>query len=207
MDSKFLSLDKEKRDKILNAALREFAQRGYKQASTNQIVKEADISKGALFHYFKNKKDLYLALYDHFVSMFLEEMESEIDWSEKDIFIRYRNISHIKIGLYYKYPDMFNFLNAVFTEDAREVQKEVERRIEEYGSQKYIEMMADIDPTPFKEDIDVKKAIDIITWSLEGFAYKQQAKVKGMKLEDIDLQENLKELDDYLEMLKQAFYK
>jgi TetR/AcrR family transcriptional regulator len=207
MDSKFLSLDKEKRDRILNAALTEFAQRGYKQASTNQIVKDADISKGALFHYFKNKKDLYLVLYDHFVEMFLEQMDTQVDWSEKDIFKRYKNIASIKIDLYYKYPEMFNFLNAVFTEDAREVQKEVERRIEEFGSQKYIEMMSDIDPTPFKEGVDVKKAIDIITWSLEGFAYKQQAKVKGMKLEEIDLQEGLTELDDYLELLKQAFYK
>ena len=60
-----MSLSEEKQQRILNAALKEFAQKGYKNASTNQIVKEADISKGLLFHYFKNKKQLFLFLYDY----------------------------------------------------------------------------------------------------------------------------------------------
>lgn len=54
--SKFLNLNPEKQDRILNAALKEFAQKGYQNASTNEIVKEAGISKGLLFHYFNNKR-------------------------------------------------------------------------------------------------------------------------------------------------------
>lgn len=53
---KFLELDKLKQDRIINAAMKEFALKGYKNASTNEIVKEAGISKGLLFHYFTNKK-------------------------------------------------------------------------------------------------------------------------------------------------------
>jgi AcrR family transcriptional regulator len=49
MFSKFLSLDREKQDRILNAAIKEFALKGYKNASTNEIVREAEISKGLLF--------------------------------------------------------------------------------------------------------------------------------------------------------------
>lgn len=59
MFAKFLSLDKEKQDRIINAAMKEFAQKGYDKASTNEMVKEAGISKGLLFHYFQNKKQLY----------------------------------------------------------------------------------------------------------------------------------------------------
>jgi len=87
MFSKFHSSDLEKQDRILNAALKEFAEKGYKNASTNQIVKDAGISKGLLFHYFNNKKDLYLFLYDHFIEIFVEQIKERVDWDEKDIFI------------------------------------------------------------------------------------------------------------------------
>lgn len=38
------------RRKILDAAIAEFALRGYEAASTNRICQQADISKGLLFH-------------------------------------------------------------------------------------------------------------------------------------------------------------
>ena len=50
MFSKFLNLELEKQDRIINAAIKEFAQKGYDKASTNEIVKEAGISKGLLYN-------------------------------------------------------------------------------------------------------------------------------------------------------------
>lgn len=44
-DHKIMSLAPDKRDRILNAAMKEFA-RGYKNASTDNIVRESGISKG-----------------------------------------------------------------------------------------------------------------------------------------------------------------
>ena len=41
--------------------------------ATNEIVKEADISKGLLFHYFKNKKGLFLYLYDYCIELYINE--------------------------------------------------------------------------------------------------------------------------------------
>lgn len=46
--------------KILVAAMEEFSTKGYRGASLNAIC-EAGISKGLLYHNFKNKDDLYLA--------------------------------------------------------------------------------------------------------------------------------------------------
>ena len=50
VNSKFFDLKKEKQDRMINAALQVFAAQGYLHASTDQIVKEAGISKGLLFH-------------------------------------------------------------------------------------------------------------------------------------------------------------
>ena len=51
MNEKFYDLKKEKQDRMINAGLRIFALNGYHHASTDEIVKEAKISKGLLFHY------------------------------------------------------------------------------------------------------------------------------------------------------------
>ncbi|KAB3527434.1 TetR/AcrR family transcriptional regulator [Alkaliphilus serpentinus] len=55
----FYELDEEKRERITNVVLREFAQHSYNESSTNRIVKNAGIGKGSLFKYFQNKQDMY----------------------------------------------------------------------------------------------------------------------------------------------------
>lgn len=55
----FFNLPEEKREKILTAALIEFENNDYDQASINQIVIRSGISKGSFYQYFEDKKDLY----------------------------------------------------------------------------------------------------------------------------------------------------
>ena len=47
-----------------------FAQKGYSGVKTNELVGRARLTKGALYHHFANKRDLYLAV--------VEEMEGEL---------------------------------------------------------------------------------------------------------------------------------
>lgn len=49
------------RRKILDSALDEFGERGYGLSSVNNICSAGNISKGILYHYFKDKDELYLA--------------------------------------------------------------------------------------------------------------------------------------------------
>ncbi len=49
------------RQKIMEAALREFGENSFAEASLNTICKEGEISKGIIYHYFKDKDDLFLA--------------------------------------------------------------------------------------------------------------------------------------------------
>lgn len=52
---------KASRKLILELAIKEFATYGYKKASVNRICTEGNISKGRLFHHFKNKDDIFLS--------------------------------------------------------------------------------------------------------------------------------------------------
>src|SRR5512147_3200557 len=52
------------RDRILQAALEVFAQKGYHRALVDDIVHASRTSKGAVYHHFPNKEALFLALVD-----------------------------------------------------------------------------------------------------------------------------------------------
>lgn len=207
MFSKFFNLEEEKQNRIINAAIKVFSIKGYQHASTNEIVKEAEISKGLLFHYFSNKKDLYLFLYDHLIGLFSEEIYAKIDWNDKDLFSKYRQVALIKLELFQKHPAMFQFLKTVVTEDAPDVNDELEKRQQELLKSSYQKLFTDIDYSKFKDGIDIKKAMNIIFWTMEGFSYQQQEQLKLQLLDEMNLEEVIAEMDSYLEMLRKSFYK
>ena len=49
--------------RLLRVAMQEFSEKGYSGASTERIVKNAEVTRGALYHHFKNKQDLFLAVF------------------------------------------------------------------------------------------------------------------------------------------------
>jgi len=55
----FFTIPDEKRKRIIEAARHEFSSQLYDKASINQIIKEADISRGSFYQYFEDKDDLY----------------------------------------------------------------------------------------------------------------------------------------------------
>ena len=52
----------EKQEKIVNAALKLFAEEGYKSTSTSKVAKEAGVSEGLIFRHFENKEGLLKAI-------------------------------------------------------------------------------------------------------------------------------------------------
>jgi AcrR family transcriptional regulator len=54
----------DRRSRILDAALTEFAERGFVSASTNAIAERAGVAKGLVFHHFSEKDALFLAVVD-----------------------------------------------------------------------------------------------------------------------------------------------
>jgi len=64
---------------ILDAAGRLFAERGYEEASTHLIAKQAGISVGALYRYFAGKEEICLALYEQDVSELRARLLAQLD--------------------------------------------------------------------------------------------------------------------------------
>ena len=193
--------------RILNAAMNEFAQKGYENASTNQIVKDAQISKGILFHYFRNKKELYLYLYDFAVETLLNDYFGRMDISCRDIFLRLKQISRFKLEIISKYPDIIKFSMSVQFEESGEVKQELQERNNKALMETYGKVYENIDISLFKEGIDVGKAIEIISWTLEGYAYREQSKMKYLKDIRQELEKIMAGIDPYLAILRNSLYK
>jgi AcrR family transcriptional regulator len=54
----------ETRSRILEAAVKQFSVNGFNKASVDRICEQAGVSKGAFYHHFKTKQDIFLALLD-----------------------------------------------------------------------------------------------------------------------------------------------
>ncbi|MBC1434669.1 TetR/AcrR family transcriptional regulator [Listeria rocourtiae] len=64
----------DKKNKILKVAIGEFADHGYKAASTNRISEVAGVSKGLIFHYFGSKEKLYTTAVEYSVDLAMQEV-------------------------------------------------------------------------------------------------------------------------------------
>jgi AcrR family transcriptional regulator len=59
---RFEKLEPEKRQRILETAVEEFAASGYDGASLNRIIERMGLSKGVFYYYFNDKADLFLTV-------------------------------------------------------------------------------------------------------------------------------------------------
>lgn len=135
MNDKFFDLKKEKQDRMINAGLKMFAKYGYRHATTDEIVKEASISKGLLFHYFDNKVGMYVFLMDYSVRFLSLEMSGKIDREETDFFVIARQMEDAILSVLKNYPYMQAFLEKAFEEICLEALKESEEQKKAYSTQ------------------------------------------------------------------------
>ncbi len=71
----------EKKKKIAQAGFKLFCEKGYHHTNTNEIAKEAGVSTGIVYHYFKDKKAILLAAMDHMGPKFDAEMIKQLHLS------------------------------------------------------------------------------------------------------------------------------
>ncbi len=64
----FFAIASDKRNRIITASLKEFSNNLYQEASINQIIQEADISRGSFYKYFEDKDDLYFFIINQIIS-------------------------------------------------------------------------------------------------------------------------------------------
>lgn len=70
------------REKIFSAALVEFGTKGYREATLNNMCAVNNISKGLIYHNFKNKDDIYLLCVEYAIDAFISFMQKNYNEEE-----------------------------------------------------------------------------------------------------------------------------
>lgn len=194
MNEKFFDLKSEKQDRMINAALHLFATNDYKHASTDDIIKEAGISKGLLFHYFGSKQGLYVFLVDYSVRYLLFEYERSIG-KEKDYFSYHEKLESAKRTVLGNYPYMYIFINRAMLEQNTEIRGACKE-----GLKKYYEALEEykenLEIPKLKEGIEIGKLEQIIQFIVDGLTgeYMEAGKSDADKL--------YRDIKEYLDLIK-----
>ena len=86
MNKKFFDLPEEKQRSIINAGYRVFSRNSYKKSPMSEIAASAKISKSLLFHYFKNKQELYIFLWEKCAHMTIDYLTRYGCYEQTDLF-------------------------------------------------------------------------------------------------------------------------
>lgn len=173
MNDKFFSLPIEKQEKIINAGLRVFAQNSYKKSPMSEIADEAGISKSLLFHYFYNKKELYLFLWEKCAQVTLEYLQKYDCYGENDVFeIMHRGLK-AKAHMMRRYPDMGRFTLKAYYEKDENVCQEIQESIAKYGSFQNNVKRLKMNPEQYISGIDLKMMYQDMYWASEGYIWEK----------------------------------
>lgn len=200
MNSKFFDLKKEKQDRMINAALKVFALQGYRHASTDDIVREAAISKGLLFHYFESKLGVYHFIYDYSVRYMILELRSTVDPGEKDLFLVMKQMECARMHAMRGYPYMQQFLNRSMSEDVSEALVAVEER--RRALDETCEAIASqIDYSGFPAGVDGDKLRRMMDFTVKGLMTE--------RFQDASFQPDMlyEEICGYLDMARKLIYR
>ena len=167
MNEKFFDLKKEKLDRMINAALKVFAVNGYKHASTDDIVTEAGISKGLLFHYFGSKLGLYTFLHDYSVRFMKLELTTGVSSSATEYFEIRKQIEFAKMQVLKNYPYMQQFLDRCASENVSEALTAIESQ-RGIIRDVYASLKNQADRSLFMENVSFEKLDAMLDYTISG---------------------------------------
>lgn len=172
MNERFFSLPEEKQQAILNAGYRVFSQNSYKNSPMSEIADAAGISKSLLFHYFYNKKELYLFLWDKCAEITIEYLTRYGCYGQKELFESMELGMRAKMEILGRYPDMGLFTIKAFYEKDPEISAAVQESYHKYFSLKAERSKMNMDPEQFIPGLDIPMMYREMYWAAEGYLWE-----------------------------------
>lgn len=201
MNPGFSKLSEKRRNQIINAGFRIFAQNAYKKAPVAEIAVEASISKSLLFYHFKNKKELYLFLWKKVIELTSKEMTEQNVLGTKDYFEMMMRSLRGKCNLIRKYPYASEFSLRAYYEQNPEIRQEIQNNFQEISAESEKRLFAVIDTTNLRDDINLHQMYQEMIWAADG--YMHTAVMKGSI--DADLIEI--DFENLIAMWKKVYHK
>ena len=197
MNEKFYALPEERQQGILNAGMEVFSKNAYKNASTDLIAAKAGISKGLLFYYFHNKKELYMYIYDYLAEVMKAQIIDTGFRKLTDFFEILKYSADKKVAMLRKNPYIMDFAMRAFYSDKEAVSEEVKRMNDRLEDSLYHIYFGNIDLFKFKEGAEPYRIYKMVRWMADGYAHDVRISGRSFELDEMEA-----EFNDWIDMMK-----
>ena len=199
MNERFFSLPAEKQQAIINAGYRVFSQNSYKNSPMSEIADAAGISKSLLFHYFHNKKELYLFLWDKCAETTIEFLTRYGCYGQKELFESLERGMQAKMEIIRLYPDMGNFVIKAFYEKDPEINAAIQESYHKYFNFKADKTLLNLDPNQFVPGLDIAMMYHDMYWASEGYLWEM------VQRGHVDIDQMAKDFTDLIKFWKSIY--
>lgn len=172
MNPKFFNLSPERQDLIRNSAMLEFGENTFKKTSADSIAKRANISKGLLFHYFKDKREMYLYLFQYAIEECMDIFNKHIlkasYFKETDFFQTLEKGQEVKMDMVRRHPGLFRFVMRAYYERDSVLTPKLRKKLNDVLTESTSSFLARTDLYKFKDGVDPRALVRLLTLSAEG---------------------------------------
>lgn len=192
MNEKFFRLPEEKQQRIVNAGFRVFSENSYRKSPMSEIAAEAGISKSLLFHYFRNKKELYLFLWEKAAQITVQYLTDYKCYESDDLFEMMERGMRAKFRIMEQYPHMTAFAVKAFYEKDEGLSAEIQKSYRRHFDSKAANALAALNPADFVEGLNLQMMYREMYWASEGYLWEmlQRGPLDAARMEQ-DFQELL----------------
>lgn len=199
MNEKFFSLPEEKQTAIINAGYHVFSRNSYKNSPMSEIAEAAGISKSLLFHYFHNKQELYLFLWDKCAETTIEFMTRYECYSQSELFESMERGIRAKLEILRLYPDMGSFTIKAFYEKDPIISAAIQESYHRYFSFKADKARLNFNPEQFIPGLDIPMMYREMYWASEGYLWEM------VQRGDIDMEQMQKDFRALIDFWKSVY--
>lgn len=132
----------ERKEKILEVGIKEFASKGYEKANINIIAKKAGISIGLMYKYFSTKEDLFITCIQRGMSI-LDDAIDVILQSDDKLIVKAEKLIRTTCQLSQRDANYVKLYNEITSERDSEKAMEFAKAIEGETSKKYVKCITD----------------------------------------------------------------
>jgi len=120
-----------KRQRIINAAVRVFARKGFYNAKVSEIARASGVANGTIYLYFANKDDILISLFEEEMKGILERVRSELE-REPDPIKRLELFAQMHLSLIEEHKELAEVLQVELRQSSKFMKDYRNRRFAEY---------------------------------------------------------------------------
>lgn len=113
----------DKRERILDGALKAFAKKGFYNTKVSEIASEAGVADGTIYLYFKNKDDLLISLFEDRMEWIIDRLTTELEAIDGGPVAKFRHMITIHCRLAVENPDLAEFITVELRQSAKFVKE------------------------------------------------------------------------------------